>query len=473
MFTTNRRKHSYILQKLKNHISFVLFLLPLTLVRVLNNPSETIIKKLTYLLLLPLLLWAEDNRTEPADWGLGMIIRNASIPFGRDGLDTSTSVTSAVPMLYFDSEYLFMDGLEGGLKYDFHKDWRISLVTRLRFSDIPKEFQDRVQLSTYDFGPQLRYKITDSNFIDLEVLTHVRGHSYANLSYRGKFNVGIFEFEPYATLRAKTSNFNSLYYAFDQEKIKGGVDYTGGIDTKLHLVSNLYLLAGAEATLLDSAARHAPLTQKGYQYNAYIGIGAFKELPKNSSNSITNTPYIRGSWGWATHNDLDQILGGSMDKDEEFNQLISIFYGHPLSDSLFGLPIDVYVTPGFVLHLTSPNQPDYRREYDIGFKVFYTIPLPIRIRLGAAEGLSYINETTWIEKTDVLEDGNAKDSNLLNYLDFSAGVNLGDLFFTKSMEKAWFGFNIHHRSGIFSNSAQFGRVSGGSNYPSLYLQLHL
>jgi outer membrane protein len=123
--------------------------------------------------------------------------------------------------------------------------------------------------------------------------------------------------------------------------------------------------------------------------------------------------------------------------------------------------------------MTSEVQPKLLREYDIGFKVFYTIPLPIRVRLGAAEGLSYINHTTWIEKTDVLEDGNAKDSNLLNYLDFSTGVNLGDLFFTKSMEKAWFGFNIHHRSGIFSNSAQFGRVSGGSNYPSLYLQLHL
>jgi len=402
-----------------------------------------------------------------------MVIRGASVPFGKSGVDTSSSVTSAVPMLYFDSKYLFMDGLEGGLKYDFENDWRIALITRLRFSDIPKEFQGELQLSTYDFGPQLRYKLTDSNFIDLEVMTHVKGHAYANLSYRGKFDVGIFEFEPYATIRAKTANFNSRYYAFDEVKIKGGVDYTGGIDTKLHLVSNLYLLAGAEVTLLDNAVKQAPLVEKGYQYNAYVGLGAFKELPKSSRKSISNTPYIRGSWGWATHKDLDQILTGSMAKDEYFNQLVSIFYGHPLTDSLFGLPFDIYVTPGLVLHLTSDVQPDYLREYVIGFKAFYTIPLPIRIRLGAAEGLSYINETTWIEHTDVLEDGNAKDSNLLNYLDFSAGINLGDLFFTKSMEKTWFGFNIHHRSGIFSSSAQFGRVSGGSNYPSFYLQLHL
>jgi outer membrane protein len=307
-------------------------------------------------------------------------------------------------------------------------------------------------------------------------MTHTSGYAYANLSYRGKFDVGGFEFKPYGTIRAKTAKFNTRYYAFDipeAGELKAGVDYTAGIDAKYHLVSNLYLLAGADATILDNAAKKSALVQDGYEYSAYLGLGAFKEPPKSSSKTITNTPYIRGSWGWATHKDLDQILTGSMPKDKYFNQLVSIFYGHPLTDSLFGLPFEVYLTPGFVLHLTSEVQPNYLREYIIGFKAFYTIPFPIRIRLGAAEGLSYINETTWIEHTDVIEDGNAKDSNLLNYLDFSVGVNLGDLFFTKSMEKAWFGFNIHHRSGIFSNSAQFGRVTGGSNYPSLYLQLHL
>jgi len=87
---------------------------------------------------------------------------------------------------------------------------------------------------------------------------------------------------------------------------------------------------------------------------------------------------------------------------------------------------------------------------------------------------------TWIETTDVREDNsNAQEnpsgdtSNLLNSLDFSVGVNLGDLFFRESIKSTWLGFNIHHRSGIFSNSAQFGRVTGGSNYPSLYLQMHL
>lgn len=426
------------------------------------------------ILLLPLLLIADSNTTEPQDWGLGMIIRNASIPYGTDGVVTDSTVTSAVPMLYFESKYFYMDGLEGGFKYKFDENWRVALITRLRFSDIPKAYQGHVQLSTYDYGLQGRYFINDSNFLDLEVMTHIKGHTYANVSYRGKYVLDDFELKPYATARAKSANFNSLYYAFEPitgQHLNAGVDYTVGIDAKYHLVSNLYVLAGGDFTLLDNAAKKSALVQDGYEYSVYAGLGLFKKPPKESHRSITTKPYIRIAHNWATHYDLDQIVGGSFKRDEYKHQLTSIFYGYPLSDNLLGLPLDIYLTPGFALHGKSEVQ-GWLREYDIGFKAYYTIPLPIRIRLGAAEGLSYINEVSWIESTDIEEDGNVADSNLLNYLDFSVGINLGDLFFTKSMDDVWLGYNIHHRSGIFSKSAQFGRVSGGSNYPGVYLQIH-
>jgi len=439
------------------------------------------IKKLSYFFLLPLLLLADNNQSEPANWGLGMIIRNASIPYGDGVTPTSSSVTSAVPMLYFESKYLYMDGFEGGLKYDIDEKWRVAFITRLRFSDIPKAYQGYVQLSTYDFGPQLRYKLTPSNFIDLEVMSHIRGHNYANLSYKGDFRLDDLELKPFVTLRAKGAGFNSLYYGFDDltgQKLKGGVDYTAGIDVKYHLVSNLYLIVGGDFTLLESAAKASNLVQDGYEYSLYGGLGLFKEPPKESHRSISTKPYIRIAHNWATHYDLDQIVGGSFKRDEYHHQLTSIFYGHPLTDNILGLPFDIYLTPGFALHGKSEVQ-GWLREYDIGFKAYYTIPLPIHIRLGAAEGLSYINEVSWIEATDIKEDNSGdkgshsgQASNLLNYLDFSVDVNLGDLFFTKQMEDVWLGYNIHHRSGIFSNSAQFGRVSGGSNYPGVYLQIH-
>ncbi|MFT5788382.1 MAG: outer membrane protein, partial [Shewanella sp.] len=88
-----------------------------------------------------------------------------------------------------------------------------------------------------------------------------------------------------------------------------------------------------------------------------------------------------------------------------------------------------------------------------------------------AEGLSYASTVTYIESSE-LEEKDYKPSKLLNYLDFSLDVNVGDIFNSRKMENLWFGYSIHHRSGIFESSSAFGRISGGSNYQSVYLQWH-
>jgi outer membrane protein len=49
---------------------------------------------------------------------------------------------------------------------------------------------------------------------------------------------------------------------------------------------------------------------------------------------------------------------------------------------------------------------------------------------------------------------------------------VGDLFSANSMRDMWFGYSLHHRSSIFESSSAFGRISGGSNYNTLYLQYH-
>jgi outer membrane protein len=131
------------------------------------------------------------------------------------------------------------------------------------------------------------------------------------------------------------------------------------------------------------------------------------------------------------------------------------------------LPIEPYITAGFVWHWPSEVQ-DASQELVLAVKLYYNIPLPVRIRLGAAEGFSYITKVTYIESYDY-EETDYKPSNLLNFLDFSAGLSLGDIF-GKSMEPWWVGYSIHHRSGIFEMAQQFGRIKGGSNYQTGYLE---
>ena len=105
----------------------------------------------------------------------------------------------------------------------------------------------------------------------------------------------------------------------------------------------------------------------------------------------------------------------------------------------------------------------------LGIKAYYTIKWPLRWRLGVAEGLSYVSDITYIEAAEMEEKG-YRSSELMNYLDFSIDVNLGDLIGVKGLEDAWLGYSIHHRSSIFESASQFGRIKGGSNYNTIYLQ---
>ena len=428
--------------------------------------------RLLLLFLLPILLMAEGNYTEAEKWGAGIVIRHAAVPYKNEfsTAEIETSVNSAVPFLYYENKYFFIDGIEGGIKAYEKDSWRISLISRMRFVDIPKDLQNQHHLDTFDFGLQTRYLFNRENFLDTEFLSDPTGHYYANVSYKGQYDLGDLDLEPYATARIKSSKFNTSYYGLNQEDISAGVDFTIGVTARYHVISNLYLIAGGQGRRLDKAARESTVIGQDYEYSVFGGVGFFNDKDETTRPSLSITPYLRLAHGWATHYDIDQILTGSMKRDEYKHQLTSIFYGYPLADRLFTLPIQIYITPGFVWHHKSEVQ-DNLREYVLAVKAYYTIPLPIRVRLGLAEGISYINEVTWIESEDLKEDGNQEKSKVLNYLDFSIDINVGDLIFVDSLQKLWLGANVHHRSGIFTYSSQYGRVNGGSNYPSVYLQM--
>ena len=213
------------------------------------------------LLLLQGIIIAEEVYKE-ADWGIGMVGRHASVPFKNPdpaALPTDSSVNTVVPLLFYDSKYFFLNGIEGGIKAYEDENWRFSAISRLRFVDIPEGFQNEHQLDTFDFGLQARYYLSKRSYLDTEMLSDTSGNYYANLSYRGEYELGDFELRPYGTLRLKSGRFNTLYYALDQEDINMGLDYTMGVNARYHVVSNLYLMAGAQARLLDKSAREAQI----------------------------------------------------------------------------------------------------------------------------------------------------------------------------------------------------------------------
>ncbi len=448
------------------------------------------------------------------DWGIAMGIRNAKIPYPAK----EERVNDVVPLMFYDGDIFFIRGLTGGAKL-YNKDkWQFSLIGRYRYFDIPAEFQNLVRGNALDIGGELKYRINNDFETNFEIMTDDESRYYSALNARYSWESGSWELFPYATLRFKSADFNNHYFGLDgfpdpdnppgtiDNKIGSGFDLTLGSEIRYHVISNFYLIGRAQLTTLDSDTRSSPTIDSGTYGEAYVGIAFFNDKTRRKSSSLQAKPYIRVAHGWATPSNISTILSFDWEDDEQNNQLTSLFYGHPIADSLFGVEaLDIYMTLGYVYHHSSDpysqtlapgkgiNTPElaglgnnpcdgvtdctitYDRqptnEYVLGVKAYYNINWPVHWRLGIAEGLSYIETVSNIEQREMDRKG-YRSSNLVNYLDFTADFSLGDTFGVKEMSDLYFGVGVHHRSSIFETSSAFGRIKGGSNYNSLYLQYH-
>lgn len=417
----------------------------------------------------------------PKPWGLAAVMRTAEIPY--ETMDKT--VSSFVPLMFYEGEYGFMRGLGGG----FHA-WKsdvgdeLNVLARMRFMDIPAELQNEVQGDTVDFGLQYRGMFDDA-WWETEAMSDPDGKWYLALRFGASPVLGRWRIRPSVELRYLSSTFTSRYFALTPETgntAQGAFQFSPGVDWRYQVFSDLHLLGSLRYTWFSSGLLEDTTLNTEGTLEFTLGFGLFQDpgsaplfgwSPSTNSeeSSTLARPYIRLAHGWGTPSDLGDILGGSIENDEFDNSMNSVFYGLPLTDSLFGVPVEVYLSPGFALHDSSAVQ-NTAYELVLSMKAYYTIHWPIRWRLGLAEGLSWINRETYLEGEDLAESGQ-HSSQLMNYMGFSVDLNVGDLFGAESLEGLWAGVAIHHRSSIFESASQFGRITGGSNYPSVYLQVDL
>ena len=439
---------------------------------------------LASILLMPLSAWSQEPASNADDsvieaesktkreyteqnWGIAMGMRYAEIPYATGTGDRT--VADIVPLMFFDNKYFYVRGLEGGVKIINQEQWKLNAILRYRFFDIPANLQNEVKGDAWDGGLQLRYKLGGWD-LRTEFMSDGDANPYADIGFDAIMGDKYATFYPYIGLRVKSSEFNTKYYGFDREYISSGVEVRGLIEGRYHLISNLYLIGRLGGTILDSNARHSSYVQESATWEAYAGIAFFNNPDKPRTSSLRNNAYLRLAHGEATPSNIDQVLVGNREDDPYHNKLTSLFYGHPLTDDLFGLPLDIYLVSGLVHHHSSEVQESFY-EYVLGIKADYTVKWPVRVRFGLAEGLSYSSQVSYIESTELIEKG-YRPSKLLNYLDFTFDFNIGDIFNANSWRNTWLGYSIHHRSGIFETGSQFGRIRGGSNYTTFYIQQH-
>ncbi|WP_076410126.1 MipA/OmpV family protein [Shewanella sp. UCD-KL12] len=459
---------------MKNHVSHIIPAIALALLAGPIFASEHTDSDSAEADVTPQKIYA--TRYQSEDWGLGIGVRRGDIPYATE----EDEVYDVLPIIKYRNDYFFIDGMEAGAHIWKNDEHQVNLYTRFRFVDIPTELQNESQSQAFDFGLQYRF-LHDAWESDVAFMSdsNKRSYGYARTQYHWEY--GDWYLNPYAEFNWKSADFNHYYYGLEQYETSGGIEFNAGINARYHVHSNLYLLGKFGVGRIDDDTASLPSMDTQYQYESFIGFGFFpdfsnqsgkskatKAKPVKSSNS--DDEFLRIAHGWATPSNLNEILSWETRTDPYNNQLTSIFYGTRLTESLFNFPIELYFTPGAVWHHESDVQSNLA-EGVIAIKAFYTFEFGPRWRLGIAEGLSYVSNVTHIEGSELDEKG-YKPSKLLNYLDFSLDVNMGDLFNSSSMDKMWMGYSIHHRSGIYEKSSAFGRIGGGSNYQTLYLQWH-
>ncbi|CAH0535244.1 hypothetical protein VST7929_02887 [Vibrio stylophorae] len=412
--------------------------------------------------------------SEEQNWGIALLYRQATVPYADHivpaGSEMESRVSTMLPVLFYQGEYGYIDGTEGGLHLWQHDQWQLNAKLQFHFFDLPADMQNAWGGDSSDLGLSLNYQLNDTYNLYGELMSAKAWRWHSELGVTGQWQGEGWLLQPTAALRYNSARHNDHFYGLNQTDVGAGVDLKMGIDGRIHLYSNLYLLGALHGTYFSDAIRHADTMDSNWQTEAFVGFGFFNtpEHHRRTGRQLTTRPYIRLAQGLATPSNIGDIYTGGYERDPHNNTMTSLFYGQPLTDTLFGLPIDIYLTPGLVWHWQSEVQRN-TAEAVLAIKAYYTVNWPTKWRFGVAEGMSYVENITHIEAKEMEEKG-YKASHLLNYLDLSIDINIGDLFNAPSYDQLWFGYSLHHRSAIFESASQYNRIKGGSNYNTLYLQ---
>lgn len=404
---------------------------------------------------------------ETGTWGIGAVFRQAYSPFVTE----YDAVTSFVPMLFYDNGVAYLEGTHAGVKLWNSDKQQLSFVSKLRFFDIPFEYQNAVQGDTFDFGFTHEFEFSNHYFLTTAFMSDLDGRTYGELFLNSRVRIGSAATIFKVGSRLKSQTFNSHYFAlndYTNEEIGSGNEIIASVSLKYPISLNWHLLSALNMTWLDSEAKGASLNRRSEISELFLGIGYLNQsnVPKNQFDF---EGYWRVAHGWATPSNLGDILLGASESDIYNNQLSSLFVGIPLAKQVNELPLDVYLTTGLAWHWDSDVQ-EQTEEFALAIKGYYTFGQSLRARLGIAEGVSFINDVTYIESSELFQKG-YRTSQMMNFIDVSFDLNIGDVFDMEQLRSFWVGYSIHHRSSIFETAQQFGRIKGGSNYNTIYLQI--
>lgn len=429
---------------------------------------------------------------EPTEgsWAIGTTTRLWSSPYL--GEDTRVDF---LPEIYYRGQHAYLDGTRGGWRNDLGAGLALDLFGRYRFggydADTTPELDGMRRSGTLEAGASLTQQTGYGDFsltLAADTLNRHQGETIS-LAWAKEYRYQDWSFEPTLALDYDSAQVNDYYYGVKPQEAQANRPAYAA-DSSLNLragVKAWYRIAGAHLlgfefshTEFGAAVGDSPITdadaktELAFQYRYEFLNHPAQQLAASAADSR----FFKGEWEWrlahgywTDGNFIEMIYLNQMASDRSNTSFLSGFLSKKISDEAWGLPVQTYLTGGLVRHFEQDVQDDFN-EYVFAVKGYFNrFPWSHKIetRVGFGYGFSYGAKVPWQESESVLED-NDNDSRLMQYLDYSWDLNLGDLFNADGLKHCYGGYAIHHRSGIFGKSEVYNGVQGGSNWNTFYLQ---
>ncbi|MCK9387657.1 MAG: MipA/OmpV family protein [Sulfuritalea sp.] len=416
--------------------------------------------------------------------GLGLAMRFENSPY-RDG----GTRHDFVPIYVYESKRLFIETYRVGLKLNETPDSRFDVFAAYRFEGFP---YDRIPANLAGMGNRatgadlgLGYQQRRPWGTLFGEVLHDAGSeskgSEVRVGYRYDWKVGKLQLQPQITFAARDAKLNNYYYGVRPSEATatrpayepgGGVNAELGLSASYRLSERWRLLGGISATRWASGVRASPIVENRTQLAGHLGL-AYDFSPEHDAWPEGRPLIVKVLHGKSSDCNVAHVMLLKCFSTNTVDQtrVTSIELGRPFIERLNGWPLDFVGYVGLLRHSERGLQEDswqanaYMKAYYYGFPWSERV----RTRLGFGVGISYAQRVPYVEMRDQLARDRSS-SRLLNYLDPSIDISLGDLIGARSMRETYVGLGVSHRSGIFGSSRLLGNVNGGSNYIYSYVE---
>ncbi len=429
----------------------------------------------------------DDLLHEPGSAGLGFIMRVETSPYADvdDRIDL-------LPLYLYEGERFFLGAGRAGFKLVDEERQRLDLFLDRRLEGFPQDGIPAglagmdMRSTSVDLGLAWRYRQRWGTV--RATATHDVGGASDGaelvVGYSRDWHAGRWLLRPDLSVSWRDGRLNDYYYGVKPHEATpsrpayapgSGVNVSLGLFASYRLSENLRLLGGVSVTSLDRGVRASPIVADRLQLAAFAGAVYDFGTPAARWNDRDMPLIVKVFYGSASADGCHMarimtLRCTSLDGDNP-SRVTGVHIGRPFLERVNGWPLDIHGYVGLLRRNERGRQPG-AWQVDAYMKAFYYgFPWSgsVQTRLGFGLGISYANRVPWHEE-DSLGRRERPTSRLLNYLDPSIDVNVGDILGSSRWQRTYAGVGISHRSGIFASSRLLGNVNGGSNYIYTYIE---